>query len=134
MTHLHPATANAVARHSEPEDFRTFAHGQLAAAPPWKAGICFRPECGATFAPRRSWQIYCCTECEREGMAELRRWGHRMALSALIWRMGKYERHDAGIRDLTRAARRHVGQVQSAWLSDRQARALRLQQLPPGGR
>ena len=46
-----------------------------------------------------------------------------MALSALIWRMGKYEQHDAGIRDLTRAARRHVSQVQSAWLADRQARA-----------
>ncbi|KMW56961.1 hypothetical protein AIOL_001919 [Candidatus Rhodobacter oscarellae] len=46
-----------------------------------------------------------------------------MALSALIWRMGKYEQHDAGIRDLTRSARRHVSQVQSAWLADRQARA-----------
>lgn len=123
MTLLLPATANAVARHSEPEDFRSFAHQELAAFSPWQGGICFNPSCGAAFTPRRSWQIYCCTACERAGTAELRKWGHRMALSALIWRMGKYEQHDAGIRDLTRAARRHVTHVQSAWLADRQARA-----------
>ncbi|MFW2541516.1 hypothetical protein ACN2XU_02660 [Primorskyibacter sp. 2E107] len=57
------------------------------------------------------------------GEAELRRWGHRMALSALVWRMGKYERQDDGLRDLAASARRHVGLVQSAWLSDRRARA-----------
>lgn len=123
MTLLLPTTANAVARHSEPEDFRSFAHQELAASSPWQGGICFNPSCGAAFEPRRSWQIYCCTACERAGTAELRKWGHRMALSALIWRMGKYEQHDAGIRDLTRAARRHVTHVQSAWLADRQARA-----------
>lgn len=123
MTLLLPTTANAVARHSEPEDFRSFAHQELAASNPWQGGICFNPSCGAAFEPRRSWQIYCCTACERTGTAELRKWGHRMALSALIWRMGKYEQHDAGIRDLTRAARRHVTHVQSAWLADRQARA-----------
>lgn len=123
MTLLQPAIANAVARQNEPEDFRTFAHAELAVSSPWQPGICFNPSCGAVFQPRRSWQIYCCTECERAGTAELRKWGHRMALSALIWRMGKYEQHDAGIRDLTRAARRHVTHVQSAWLADRQARA-----------
>lgn len=117
----HPA--NAVARHTAPEDFRTFAHRELSVATPWQSGICFNPACGAAFEPRRSWQIYCCTACERAGVAELRRWGHRMALSALIWRMGKYEERDEGIRDLSRAARRHVGVVQSAWLADRQARA-----------
>ncbi|XAT57861.1 hypothetical protein GN241_11115 [Rhodobacteraceae bacterium IMCC1335] len=53
----------------------------------------------------------------------------KMVMSALIWRMGKYEQHDAGIRDLTRAARRHVTHVQSAWLSDRQARAAERRQL-----
>ncbi len=123
MTLLLPPTANAVARHIEPEDFRTFAHQELEASAPWRDGICFRPECGRVFEPRRSWQIYCCTDCERAGRAELRKWGHRLALSALIWRMGKYEKQDAGIRDLTRAARRHVTHVQSAWLADRQARA-----------
>lgn len=117
------APANAVPRHTGPEDFRTFAHRELAVSTPWRAGICFRPECGRSFDLRRDWQIYCCTDCERAGTAELRKWGHRMALSALIWRMGKYEQQDAGIRDLTRAARRHVTHVQSAWLVDRHARA-----------
>lgn len=115
--------ANAVPRHHAPEDFRTFAALELAATAPWKAGVCFLPQCSRQFEPSRDWQIYCCTACERAGTAELRKWGHRMALSALIWRMGKYERNDAGLRDLTRAARRHVTYVQSAWLADRQARA-----------
>lgn len=122
MTLLHPVTGNAVARQDAPEDFRSFAHRELAASSPWQQGICFNPSCGASFVLRRSWQIYCCTACERAATAELRKWGHRLALSALIWRMGKYEKHDAGIRDLTRAARRHVTYVQSAWLADRQAR------------
>jgi hypothetical protein len=34
----------------------------------------------------------------------------------------QYERRDAGVMDLTRAARRYVTQVQSAWLVDRQMR------------
>lgn len=109
-------------RHIAPEDFRTFAYAELAERTPWVHGICFRPECSREFAPRRDWQVYCCTECERAGTAELRKWGHRMALSALVWRICKYERQDAGLRDLARGARRHVGQVQSAWLSDRRAR------------
>ncbi|WP_197919328.1 hypothetical protein [Thiosulfatihalobacter marinus] len=124
MTLEHLKPANAVARHSEPEDFRSFAHQELAVSSPWQGGVCFNPSCGAVFQPRRAWQIYCSTACERVGTAELRKWGHRMALSALVWRMGKYNQHDAGIRDLTRAARRHVTHVQSAWLADRQARAL----------
>lgn len=123
MTLLRPDTLNAVARHSAPEDFRTFAHQELAVYTPWQKGVCFNPSCGARFAPTRDWQMYCSTACERAGTAELRKWGHRMALAALIWRMGKYERNDAGIRDLTRAARRHITHVQSAWLADRKLRA-----------
>jgi len=123
MTLLRPDTANAVARHSAPESFQTYAYRELAACPPWQAGVCFRPECGRAFDLRREWQIYCCTACERAGMAELRKWGHRLALSALIWRMGKHEQTDDAIRARTRAARRHLTHVQSAWLADRRARA-----------
>lgn len=123
MTVQDKLLGNAVARHTQPEDFRTFAHRELDQSTPWRCGICFRPECGAEFTPARSWQIYCSTACERAGTAELRKWGHRMAFSALIYRMGKYERADAGVIDLTRAARRHVGYVQSAWLSDRNIRS-----------
>ena len=125
MTDLIGMPANAVPRHFEPEDFRTFAHRELAITTPWLSGVCFRPECGQRFTQARRWQIYCCTACERAGTAELRKWGHRLALSALIWRIGKYEQDDTGIRDLTRAARRHVTHVQSAWLADRRARAER---------
>lgn len=112
-----------MARHFVPEDLRSFAHAELAVATPWERGVCFRPECGRVFQPRRDWQIYCCTACERAGVAELRKWGHRLALSALVWRMGKYEVADDGVRALTRAARNHVTHVQTAWLSDRRARA-----------
>ncbi|WP_208348731.1 hypothetical protein [Pseudaestuariivita rosea] len=122
--------ANAVARHFEPEKFQVYAQSELLAAPLWTQGICFLPECGQHFVPRRPWQIYCSTACERAGTAELRKWGHRLALSALIWRMGKYEQDDDAVRDLTRAARRHVTHVQSAWLADRQARAAALQRAP----
>lgn len=111
-----------MARQDEPEDFRTFAYRELAESQPWQAGICFRPECGAAFEPRRSWQIYCSTKCERAGVAEFRKWGHRLALSSLVWRMGKYEQRDDGVRNLTRAARRHVTQIQSAWHRDRMRR------------
>ena len=82
---------NAVARHFVPDDFRTFAQSELSVSAPWERGVCFLPECGRVFAPRRDWQIYCCSACERAGVAELRRWGHRLALSSLVWRIGKYE-------------------------------------------
>jgi hypothetical protein len=119
------SSSNAVARHSEPEKFQVYAAPELMAAPPWQEGICFLPECSRPFVPSRDWQMYCCTACERKGMSEMRKWGHRMALPLLVWRMGKYEKKHTGIRDLTRAARRHVTHVQSAWLEDRNRRSVR---------
>lgn len=116
-----PARAYAVPRHFEPERFQTYAAPELAAAPPWRAGRCFNAGCGADFVPSRDWQIYCCTECERAGVAELRRWGHRMALPLLVWRMGKYAPAESAQGELTRAARRYVAHAQSAWLAERQA-------------
>lgn len=128
MTHRHTpggdtGCAYAVPRHFVPERFSTYAQPQLATCPPWVSGVCFNPGCGRGFQPSRDWQIYCCPACERVGTAELRAWGHRMALPLLVWRSGKYERADAGLRDLSRAARRYVGHVQSAWVADRAARA-----------
>lgn len=113
--------ANAVARHDGLERFTTFAARELAASPPWTAGLCFKAGCGARFTPARDWQIYCCTACERAGVAEMRTWGHRMALPLLVWRLGKYEERDKGLRDVTRAARRYVSAAQSAWLAERLA-------------
>ncbi|WP_306131019.1 hypothetical protein [Roseovarius sp. MMSF_3350] len=123
MSILQDITANAVARDLTPEDFRTYAHPEIERSPYWERGVCFLPECSRRFEPSRDWQMYCCTECERAGTAELRKWGHRMALSALVWRMGKYEAENEALRDLARAARRHVTHVQSAWFEDRKARA-----------
>ena len=114
---------NAMAGHSAPEGFRDYAHRELAAATPWQEGICFLPQCGQPFAPSRSWQIYCCKACEAKGTQELRKWGHRLAMPALVHRMTKYEARDPGLRALNNAARRHFGTVQSAWLEDRRARA-----------
>lgn len=123
MTSTDTRPANAVAPVIRPEDFRTFAHQELSLITPWRDGVCFLPECGRAFVPSRGWQIYCCEACKRAGVGELRKWGHKLALSALVWRMGKYERESEPLRDLTRAARRHVTHIQSAWLTDRRARA-----------
>lgn len=117
-----------------PETFQAFAFAELAAAPMHRAGTCFNPDCGRAFDPARSWQLYCCDACKRAGTAELRTWGHRMALALLVWRMGKYEVSDPAIRARTAAARRYLSQVQSAWLADRAARAaLAAQEAGAGG-
>ncbi|MGB1390745.1 MAG: hypothetical protein ACPG61_17875 [Paracoccaceae bacterium] len=114
-----PRLGHAVALHPEPERFQDAAHGELLAAPPWMHGVCFNPGCGAAFDPGRHWQIYCGAACQAAGNREMRKWGHKAALPLLLWRMGRYEKQDAGVVDLTRAARRYIGQVQSAWLADR---------------
>ncbi len=108
------------AAHFEIEPFRVYAEPELAVAPPWVAGVCFNPACGATFTPARDWQIYCGAPCKAVGEAELRRWGHRAALALLVWRMGKYET-DGPLADRTRAARRYITHLQSTWLAERQA-------------
>ena len=115
---------NAVAPHNSTESFRDFAVNELAAAPPWTVGICFNPSCGREFRPGRDWQIYCGASCAAAGKAEMRKWGHKMALPLLIHRMGKYDRTNLAVMDLTRAARRFTTQTQSAWLEDRKARSL----------
>lgn len=56
----------------------------------------------------------------RENVPQVRRWGHKAALALLVWRMGKYQTKGP-VGDRTRAARRYVTHVQSAWLSERQA-------------
>lgn len=116
-------SANGVARHCGVEDFKTAAFSEIQAAPYWEHGQCFNPGCGATFTPRRDWQIYCCTACERAGTSEMRRWGHRLALPGLLHRMGKYQRNDDLVADRTRAARRQEARIKSAWLAERMARA-----------
>ena len=120
---------NGVARHLGHEAFREYAARELSVAPPWARGVCFNPGCSAPFEPRRSWQVYCSAGCEALGKAEMRRWGHRMALPLLVHRLGKYEQRDGDIIEVTRAARRYVTQAQSLWLADR---ARRRQEVPHG--
>lgn len=115
--------AHGVARHILPERFGIYAAAELAASPLHIPGLCFNPGCGARFDPSRVWQMYCSTACERTSTAEMRAWGHRMALPLLAWRLGKYERHDEAIRARTNAARRYISHAQSLWLADRAARA-----------
>ncbi|WP_298491571.1 hypothetical protein [uncultured Maritimibacter sp.] len=122
MTARAYAPANAVARHLVTvEDFKTYAAPALEAAPLWVPGRCFNPACGCAFTPARSWQVYCSTSCERAGTAEFRRWGHRMALPLLAWRVNKYQPGDTAAGELARVARRHVTEAQSAWLRERAA-------------
>jgi hypothetical protein len=119
MTRTAAHSQHAVALHFEPESFVDAAHGELTLAPPWAWGVCFNPSCGRRFDPARRWQVYCCGACQASGKIEMRKWGNKMALPLLIHRIGKYERRDVAVMDVTRAARRYVTQVQSAWLQDR---------------
>lgn len=105
-----------------PEPFSVVAHAELQASPMHTPGRCFNPLCAVAFAPRVSWQVHCCTACERATTNELRRWGHKAAPALLAWRMGKNQSSDPALAALARAGRRHVGQVQSAWLEERRAR------------
>lgn len=113
--------ADALAAHFEPESFAIYAAREIAAARYAVPGLCFWPDCGRAFVPRRDWQRYCCTACRDADTAEQRRWGHRAAEALLVWRRFKYAT-DPAEADLARAARRYVTQVQSAWLRSRQAR------------
>lgn len=118
-----PRSEHAVARHFAPESFQTACWSEIDAAPYWTPGICFNPGCCAPFEPRRDWQMYCSTDCERAGVAEMRRWGHRLALPSLIHRLGKNGKHPEPIKQRTRAAQRHINHIQSAWLEERRFRA-----------
>jgi hypothetical protein len=122
MTRAASRPGNAVAPHFAPESFLDAAHAELTLAAPWTEGVCFNPACSRPFTPVRSWQIYCCAACKNTGTQEMRSWGHKMALPLLVHRVGKYQRGDADVVNVTRAARRYVTQVQSAWLKDREAR------------
>lgn len=123
MTTAQQPCGNAVARHFAPESFVTYARGELDACAPWQRGVCFNPACGRKFEANRDWQIYCCTACERAGVADLRKWGHRMALPLLTWRVFKYDSDNADAAATRRAARRFITHAQSAWLAERAARA-----------
>jgi len=116
---------NDVPRHPLIEDFRTYAWPALRAASPWRSGVCFNPDCNLPFSPRREWQIYCCSSCERASVQELRRYGHKLAMPLLVWRLGKYSRGDDAVRNLNNAARRYIGMVQTTWVQDRDARRMR---------
>jgi hypothetical protein len=83
---------------------------------------CLAAGCGTIWERSRAWQVFCCTACERATVAEFRRWGHRMAPALLVWRVGKYERHDNLIQQRTRAARRFISACQSAWVAERGAK------------
>lgn len=117
------ALGNGVAPHFAPENFLVFAQPELEAAPPWTVGVCFNPACQKHFTPTREWQIYCSDACANVAKAEMRRWGHKMALPLLLHRIGKYERRDEAVMARTRAARRYLTQGQSAWLAERRAAA-----------
>lgn len=123
MTSAATRSEHAVARHMGLENFQTYAFGEIQDAPYWQPGICFNPACGKAFEPRRDWQMYCCKACERAGVAEMRRWGHRLALPSLVHRIGKNGKHPERIQNRTRAAQRYINQVQSAWLEERTTRA-----------
>lgn len=105
-----------------PEGFRVAASAELQKAAPWVPGRCFNPGCGKAFEARRPGQIYCSRACMKAGAQEMRTWGNRMALPALVWRQLRYSQ-DLAELTLVRAARRHITRVQSAWLQDREGRA-----------
>ncbi len=122
MTPRDGIDANASATHFAVEDFRTYAEQELAAAPYWRPGVCLRPECSASFAPKREWQVYCSDACRKADAAEFRKIGNSVALPLLLHRTAPKLTGDVAVDSRTRAARRFVWRVQSAWLADRNAR------------
>lgn len=122
MTAQDTRLANAPAVHFELEPFGVVADLQLAASPLAEPGICMNPCCSRPFAPTRPWQIYCSDRCRRAGEAEFRMVGQRAAPALLAWRVGKYEREDEALRDLSRAGRRYLGALASEWVADRARR------------
>lgn len=122
MTLRRPRPADAMAGHFTLEPFKVYAEPELLSAPIHVPGVCFLPQCSKSFDPKRVWSIYCCTACEAKATAEMRKWGHRMALPLLLHRQDKYNSTDPDIMARTKAARRYVGQVQTAWVRDRQLR------------
>ncbi|MGR3452896.1 hypothetical protein [Pseudooceanicola sp.] len=123
MTAQDNRLANAPAVHIELEPFHVIAAPQLAESPLAESGICMNPCCSRPFPPTRPWQVYCCEGCRRAGEAEFRAIGHRAAPALLAWRLGKYERADEALRDLSRAGRRYLGTLASEWVADRARRS-----------
>lgn len=123
MTLPAPRFANAPAAHFDLEPFHVTAHRELAEFPLVAPGVCLNPMCSRVFAPVRSWQRYCCETCRKMDETEMRRIGQKAAPALLAWRMGKYEKQDAGLRALSRAGRNYVTRLQSEWYRDRMARA-----------
>lgn len=119
MTLAATRSANAAPRHFE--DFKTYAHNELAQAGLITPGRCFNPACGCSFEPRRSWQNYCSVACERAGSSEFRRWGHRVAMPLLVQRLTKYAPGDGADGELCRAARRFITRAQTDWVNEREA-------------
>jgi|GEM_PF-979968 len=128
----HPDDALAVHLGARPFDVPVFdvpafsdvAWSELAAHPFAAFGRCLNPACSQLFTPPRSWSRYCCAACRRLDEAEFRRIGHKVAPALLAHRMGKYERVDPALRNLSAAARRFIGDVQTQWLGSRNARIL----------
>lgn len=115
---------DALAVHSGPAPFASFAAQELAAVGLPPRGRCQWPDCGRSFNPRRAWQAYCCDGCRDADTREMRLWGHRAAPALLVWRQYKYAT-DPAQAALARAARRYVTQLQSAWAASRRDRAAR---------
>ncbi|CUH66838.1 hypothetical protein TG4357_02670 [Thalassovita gelatinovora] len=119
MTLLDPSPANGFTSHIRIESFKDYAYPELAAFQPWQDGICYNPLCAKPFDPSRDWGMYCCPACERQVVAEMQRWGRRMAWPLLLHRQYKYAAPGTAQADLVRAARRYVTMAQSAWMRER---------------
>ncbi|MBN8291043.1 hypothetical protein JI664_03605 [Rhodobacter sp. NTK016B] len=140
MTTRADQVGNAPAAHSAAgqgegfdfESFVDFAFAELAACPLSEPGRCANPDCARPFNAAREWQLYCSRACREADERERRRVGQKAAPALLAHRLGKYidkrsAEQDAEARarrDLSAAARRYIGQLQSAWLHDRKARAM----------
>lgn len=106
--------ANALSVHLDGvERWADYGFQQIEAHPLHVPGVCFLPTCRRAFVPARHWQKFCGGDCSQQFNAEMRRLGDRVALPVFTHGLTKYPRSDAE-RDLTNAARRHVGAVQGA--------------------
>ena len=116
---------NALAVHTltlDIEAFSDFAWSEIADVREATFGVCALPQCSCQFNPMKPNQIFCSDQCRQIDDAERRKVGMVAAPALLAMRQGKYAKKDTPEHRLFRKAWSYLGQLNTAWKQDRDAR------------
>lgn len=104
------------------ESFAVFAADEIAAVREATFGVCALPQCSCEFNPMKPNQIFCSDQCRQIDDSERRKVGMVAAPALLAMRQGKYAKKDTPEHQLFRKAWSYLGQLNTAWKQDRDAR------------